>query len=509
LSTITMPGLPRGYRYPQSTRLDSFAGGINSRDAASELAANEVIDAWNITFDERGGAASRLGYVKYNGTPYGVDLIQNEHWSRLLSTKIVNVGAKLYLGTSNTVRKTFTTGERVTFAELGVYVVACHPTDGLFTSTDGVTWTVVADADAPHGTCVAAWQNKLWVGKPNGSVQWSAIGDPTAWSPTDFNNLWTKDASPVVALHIASGQDIVGRPLLYAFKQESWYVITDPATGAYTVVDATVGAASAISVVGAGPFVYALSRRGIFRAAGAQVGATDMSDRMKPLWDQAQLNLGQLDKWCAGRSRNRARFSLTRAGSTANDLALTLHTEQGWLSAGSHAMSCYSMSSGASDVTYGGSPTVAGQSYQLESGGTDDGAPITGKLQTRWVDLLGGFNASILHAHIRGRGDGFVQVLKNYIVSGDTYPIYMQAAAATRYDTGLHYDSGNSYYVPSEEPTATLGALGAARQMSLLFTFTASTTVAAPQVLNAGAAPQVGAFAVYSVELMEMRLGIN
>jgi hypothetical protein len=160
-------------------------------------------------------------------------------------------------------------------------------------------------------------------------------------------------------------------------------------------------------------------------------------------------------------------------------------------------------------VTYGGSPTVAGQSYQLESGGTDDGAPITGKLQTRWVDLLGGFNASILHAHIRGRGDGFVQVLKNYIVSGDTYPIYMQAAAATRYDTGLHYDSGNSYYVPSEEPTATLGALGAARQMSLLFTFTASTTVAAPQVLNAGAAPQVGAFAVYSVELMEMRLGIN
>ena len=507
--SITLPGLPRGYRYPQTARLDSFSGGVNNRDAKAELAANEVIDAWNVTFDERGGAASRLGYVKFNGTPYGADLIQNEFWSGLLGAKIVDAGAKLYLGTGNTVRKTFTTAERVTFAELGVYVIACHPTDGLFTSTDGITWTVVADVNAPKGTCIATWQNKLVVGKPNGSLQWSNIGTPLTWTVTDFNNLWTKDTRPVVALHIASGQDILGRPLLYAFKQESWYVITDASTFGYQVVDATVGSASAISIVGVGPYVYALSRRGVFRAAGAQVGATDMSDRMKPLWDPGEVNLAQLDKWCAGRVKNVARFSLTRAGSTANDLALRLHTELGWLAAGSDAMSCYSMATGATDVTYGGSPTVVGQSYQLESGGTDDGAAISGRLQTRWMDLLGGFNASILHLHVRGRGMGTVQVLKDLFGTGDTYPLDMTSTSSILYDTGLLYDSGLTYYEDPDESVAKLGALGAARQVSLLFAFSSSSTHTAPQVLNAGVAPEVGAFAVFQVESMFVRLGIN
>lgn len=509
--SVSFPSLPRGYRFPQSARLDSFVGGPNPRDAASpsELAGNELVESRNVTYDERGGASSRLGHVKYNGTAYGVDLIQNEFWSPLLGTKIVNAGAKLYKGTSNTVRKTFSTAERVTFTELTTKIVACHPTDGLFTSTDGVTWTAVVDADAPKGTCVATWENKVWVGRPDGSVMWSNAGDPTAWTATDFNDIWTKDTQPIVALHIASGQDILGRPLLYVFKNDSWYVITDSTTGAYSVVDATVGAASNIAVVGVGPYVYALGRRGIYRASGAQIGATNMSDKYAPLWDAAQTNLSQLPLWCAGRRKNRALFSLPRSGSTANDLSLELHTEQGWIGSGTNAMSCYSMSTGAAEETYGGSPSVAGQSYQLFSGGTDDGAAIVGWLQTRWMDLLGGYKASVLHLHVRGRGVGTVQLRKDYHETGDTIPIDMSETGSVSYDTGVLYDSGATYDASSDEPTATIYGVGAARQLSLRFDFTTSTTTAAPVLLGAGSAPQVGSFAVFLVEAMFTRIGIN
>lgn len=506
---ISFPSLPRGYRYPVNVALSSFAGGVNNRDAASELGPADVIDSWNVTYDERGGAASRLGAQKYNGSVYGSDLIQNEFWSSIASTKLVNAGLKLYKGTSTTAVKTFTTTERVTFTEMGTLIVACHPTDGLFTSPDGATWTAVADPDAPKGTCVATWQNKLWVGKPNGGVQWSSAGDATAWVATDFNNLWEKDSRPIVALHIGSGQDIKGSPGLLAYKLESAYRINDSSTGAYDTVDATVGCASAIAVVGVGAKVFSLSRRGVYMWQEGQSGLLNVSDKLKPLWDPSQVNLAQLDKWCAGRATNRALFSLTRNGATANNLALELHADQGWLAPGSNAVSAYSMSTGTSDAVYGGSPTVAGQSYQLYTGGTDDGAAIAGRLQTRWMDLLGGYKASIIHLRVRGRGTGTVQLRKDYHESGDNLPLDMSEPTSITYDSGLKYDNGNLYYVPADEPTQTLYGIGTCRQMSLLFTFSNSTTAAAPQVLGSGTAPAVGPFAVFMVEAVFMRLGLS
>src|SRR6266576_665499 len=103
------------YRIKELVERD-FYGGPNVRDAASELAANEDIDAWNVSFDERGGVGSRLGYVKRNGSAYGGGLIQNIWYSATVQSEIVQAGSSLYLGTNTTIRKTFTTGARVGFA---------------------------------------------------------------------------------------------------------------------------------------------------------------------------------------------------------------------------------------------------------------------------------------------------------------------------------------------------------------------------------------------------------
>src|SRR5262249_14066079 len=146
-------------------------------------------------------------------------------------------------------------------------VCAIHPVDGLFTSPDGVTWTAVADPDAPKGNALYPFQNKLFcAGNPtNGArVTWSAAGDPTSFSATDFNDLREKDNEAVVALGGASGIDIQGRQGLLAFKRRSTYRIFDAATGEYSTVDTTVGAASAISVVSLSQQTYAISERGVY-----------------------------------------------------------------------------------------------------------------------------------------------------------------------------------------------------------------------------------------------------
>src|SRR4051812_9791564 len=82
-----------------------FSGGPNIRDAASELAANECLDAWNVSFDERGGVNSRLGYAKDNATAFSGGIVKNRFWSTLLNDRVTQAGASIYLGTTNTARK--------------------------------------------------------------------------------------------------------------------------------------------------------------------------------------------------------------------------------------------------------------------------------------------------------------------------------------------------------------------------------------------------------------------
>jgi hypothetical protein len=304
----------------------------------SELVANECEDAWNVTFDERGGVGSRLGYIKDNATAFSGGLVKNQYWSSLLGQKISQAGASLYLGTTNTVRKTFTTSELATFAETNSLVVACHPTDGLFTSPDGITWTAVADPDAPKGTCVAVWQNKVYVGQTNGKVSWSAAGDATNWVATDFNKLWEKDQQAIVACTSAPARTSrAGR----ACSLQAGVDLPDQRLHHGRLHDRRRDRRRRRA---------ARRRRcrleGDLRSASA---ASSGGAKTRPAWStrptgcsrsgRDQTNLAQLAIWCAGRKGNRAVFSLTRAGSTANDLALEYHTEQNWIAPRSDAMS--------------------------------------------------------------------------------------------------------------------------------------------------------------------------
>lgn len=504
---------PSRIRWSQLGGSQDFSGGPNVRDAPSELAPNEAEDAYNVTFDERGGVSSRLGYVKTNGTPFSGGVVKNVFWSQLLGARVTQAGAVIYLADTNTARHTFSTSALVTFSELADKLVAVHPVDGIFTSTDGITWTVVADADAPTTglLCVCTWQNKLFVGASDGTLYWSALGDPTSWVTTDFNKIWEKDRQPIVALHIGSGQDILGQAGLLVFKQESFYRVDDSTTGSYTTVDATIGAAGPLSVTGVGAKVIWIGKHGVYWWADGVVGAQNgTADRFQPLWNSGQLNLTQQTLWCAGRKGTRSVFSLTRAGSTANDLSFEYHPDQGWLAPGSNAMSAYASATGSSDMVYGGSPSVTGQVYTLDQGGTDDGAAISWRFQTRWFDLAGGLLATVWQVRAQMRGAGVFTVLKNYEASGmgKDYPFDLGNTVGT-YDSGDFYDSGGLYGISVFQATAKFFSIGTLKQMSFRFTGSSSDTATGVPLLGGAVGPTVGSFGLFGLAYAWWWLGFD
>lgn len=489
-----------------------FSAGPNLRDAAPKLALNESSDAWNVTFDERGNVASRKGYAVDNVTPYPAAIV-NMFWSNILAKKVVQAGAILYLDNApTTARKTFTSSAVVTFAELNSLLIACHPVDGIWTSADGITWTVVADVDAPTTpTCCATWQNKLFVGDATGKLSWSAAGDATNWVATDFNKIWEKDQTGIVNLRIGSGQNILGKPGLVVFKQESSYRVNDSATGAYTTIDATIGAAGPLSVTGVGAKVITLCKRGICWWQEGQIGFVNASDRFLPLWQPDQINLAQQAKWSAGRKGNRAVFSLTRSGSSVNDLALEFHPDQDWIAPRSDAMACYATSTGNVEALYGASPTVSGQAYTLDSGGTDNGTGIAFRFQTRWFSLNEGFKAILWQIRMHGRGTGTVTARFNFAIAGGVTRNFALTTSARTWDTaGLTWDSGLLWDDGlTSETSEAFYSFGACRQFSLLFQGTATTTVSGTQVLGTGTAPTIGAFGLSTLEWLYVPLGLS
>lgn len=493
--------------------LRDFSGGVNVRDAELQFAANEVIDAWNMILDVRGGAYARLGFVKYNPSVFdAAAAVTNTHWSTTVSDLITQCGAKLYKGTSTSSVKTFTSAARVGFADFNGKVYAIHPVDGLFNSADGVTWAAVVDADAPKGDVLAVWQNKLWsAGNPTNSsrVSFSDAGNGESWTASAWVDLREKDDEKVVALTGGSGIDVAGRPGLLAFKKRSSYRIHDSATGAYMTIDPQVGAASGLAVVTIKGRTFALSEHGVYWTDGLRP-MREVSAALKPLWSSGQINYAQLDKFAAGRLGTRLYLSLPRAGSAVNNLALTHDPDVGWFTPGSHAMACYATQVGTDELLYGGSPSVNGQVYRLEAGGTDDGAAIASRLQTRWVELEGSMLAHLWRLRIRGRGSPVLTVRTDFARGGGSrYPLALTDQAAVNYDTGLLYDTGLMYTEPSGIRSQDVHPTVSCRAVSLLFEATTTTTDTLPALLGQGSGPTVGGWGVTSVDVAHVPLAVG
>ncbi len=499
--------------HPQILRIRDASGGLNLRDAQVSLAPNESPDTWNCTMDERGAVGKRLGYEKQNPSAYGGGLVKNEFYWESGQVLITQAGAKLYKDNSTTEFKTFTTAARCGFADFLIAGPAnrlyfIHPIDGLF-YYDGTTVTAVGDPDAPKGDCLLAWQNKLWAaGAGSPRVAWSALADGTTWAAADYIDLREKDGENVVCLAGSSGVDVAGRQGMLAFKNESAYRIIDSGTGEYVTLDTAVGAASALSAVGTNKRTYVISQAGIFSTDGLSP-MREESERLRPLFTPGRLNFAQLALFAAGTVNGRCYFSVPQAAATANNLAFELHPKQGWIVPRSDAMSCYATYGKNDEYLVGGSPSVTGQVYRLLKTGGDDTAAIASRWQSRWFEPSDGLLASLLEMQILGRTEGQADltIRKDYDASGGEARTLDIHASVGSWDTGLLWDDGHLWGPTKIQEYQKVYSLGTCRAFSLIVEETSALVGTGTQYLMQGAAPEVGAWAVYGFDLKHVLLG--
>lgn len=500
----------------QTARIRNFSGGLDIRDAPSELALSESPSAYNVTLDERGGVNKRLGFIKFNGSAFNASKVANTWYSTTLQKQITQSGTDLFPDASTVSFKTFTTSERVGFADFNGKLWIIHPTDGLFQS-DGTAGGTALVAGGPKGSCIVPVQNRLVAYDiVNNQLAASKIGDGTDWTTGAghgwTNKIWEKDREPVVALALAPGTDVLGRPGLLAFKRRSAYRVydfSDATGGAYTTIDWNVGAASALAIAGYSEKVILISERGIFytNGTGALKPAWETSE---PLWQPAQVAYDQIDKWCAGWKGDRIYFSLCRAGSTQNDLALEYHPQQGWIVPGSNAASCYATYQKNDQKLLTGSPGANGQVYEQQHGGSDDGAAIASRFQTRWFEPNDGFLTRMRRIRVIGRGAFSLYLRKDFHLSNDDLlSVNVSGTAGLYDDAAAVYDAAGALYGPlSSQDYQDFQSPGVCKAISFRVEETSTISSTGPQLLESGTAPEIGAWALYGIDLNHVRLGL-
>jgi hypothetical protein len=486
-----------------------FQDGVNTRDASSELGEHELVDASNVTINERGSLEKRLGYSDRHGQAIGSGLVSNLFYWSAVNKVVAQIGVGIHVDGAASI-KNFSTSERVGFAEFAGSLYIIHPTDKLFKVTAGM---VVSGpiANSPKGNCLAVWQNKLFAGgdpdnKPR--VAWSNAGNADAWTATDFVDLREKDSEIVTALGGASGVDISGRPGLLAFKEASTYRINNSATGTYSTIDSEVGASSNIAIANAHGRTYVINSKGIFSTEGNGAHREE-SERIENLFSEAQINQSRGDLYCAGRFQDRLYFSLPRAGQTANNLELEFHPRQKWIMPHSKAASCYAyFGKGISTLIFG-SPSSAGRIYNSHRTGADAGTAISCYAQLRWTEPNAGNLTRIRRARFMGMGAFTADIYRDYELSTSmaSLSINISSVAAEYDDPNSLYDTDDYYGSLHEQRHDERWSVGVVRSVSVKIVESSSLSFQGRPIAGGASQPEQGAWILSGVRMTVLPLG--
>jgi len=484
-----------------------FSGGLNARDAPSELADHEFPYSLNVTLDERGYLQKRLGYQPRHAVAGSGKVINLFYWAAR-NQVVEQIGSSLHLEGAASF-KTFTTSDRAGFCEHNGNLFIAHPVDGCFIY-NGTTVTVPTGAPTKASTC-ATWQNRVWVDDLTSPARaWkSDIGNASNFGGTAFVDLKEKDSAAITLMTGSSGLDIAGRPGLIVCKADSAYRINDPSTGSFQTIDTSIGAGSNIAGVSAYGRVYTISAKGIYSTDGIQPFKEE-SRLIETFFQKLQMNQDRPDLLCAGRYADRLFFSVPRYGETNNSTEFELNPQDGWITMHDKAASAYaSISRYQTDMVFG-SPTVNGKVYNSHVGGTDDGTAITSAFQSRWVEPNFGKKVRIRQIRYTGLGVFTSQVMKNYDEADvmRTIPVEIANPGFLYDDPSSVYDApGVIYSTPEHQDVAAYWSVGVCKALAFTVSETSSITKLKRNVLGGVNNPEMGAWTLSSVILQSLDLG--
>lgn len=512
-----------GIAAPQTGQVEQndFSGGWNCRDAPSEVADNESPNCENMTLDERGGAVERLGLATLSDALAGA--AQSVFVWETGGLVMFQIGDTLYKSSTFggvSAVKTFSDDGLVGMCDFLSKLVLVHPSDGVFVYTG--SGSPSQTNGAPHnmsdvrGNCIASWQNACWViGDPRtdyGVRVWrSALGDPTTWDTSATGNwvdLRELDDLPLTAFSTEGGQDIVGRPGLIVCKEHSVYRINDSSDMSYTTLHTQAGASGPRAVSTLLGVSCMVNGDGIWTTDGTTAPEL-RSSNIAPLFQTGQLDEDQMYLAAAGNKGDRVVFSMPRIIQgqlpVGNSFTLEFHPDQGWIVPHSFGCSAFAENRTTKDL-YGMSPTL-GKAFDVFSGGTDDGEPITAFYQTKWFVPTRMRKNRWRKVRISGRGLFDMYVRRDYTTGqGEIREVDLSGDIAL-YNDGHRYNDGTRWGPDAYEHILDVWSLGVAEAISLEFRHSGSTSTTSPKLLGDGSGREMGAFAVYGLVMDFIKLG--
>ena len=489
----------------QELQLFDFSGGLNLRDAPSEMQDNEAPSLNNVTLDNKGAIVKRLGYTLVDSGTGTTN--QNVYFWPSGGRLILKTGTNLYELTGSTLSliHTFSNDSHVDFADFLSLLVVIHEADGVLTWTGAGALSAVANS--PNGLTIEAWQNALWcAGNPtdNTLVTRSDLGAATF--PVDAAaglvtvNLRDVNDQKVINLEAA------GWDGLLAFKDDVIHRIEDATTGANVTINRDIGTASNKSVVAHDGVYYTLSDQGVAASRGLQEFKL-ITEKVEPLFDNAQVNGGVKENWCAGLFRDRLLFCFAKAASSVNDLMLEWKSHPGFFV--THDIQAQAMAETHEDtrLTY----HVAGNNLHLTfDGGDDNGAPIESFYQTSWFQPAEFHKGRWRRMRLQGRAAGpelLMFVRKDFDISGgQQVDIDLTADSETWGSTTW---GGSVWAGANQERFDNVHGVGVGRSISFVFAETSSLVANTPPLNEGGASQQVGAWAINAVMLSYIPLGLS
>jgi len=510
-------------------QVQRFDGGLNLRDAPTEIASNETPDCMNVTLDERGGGEARLGIVKLNAGSLLPAAPMYLYYSTVADALLAYISAdggvgKLYKSADGGVTwsvaySTFASGAQGAIIDFKNRVVVVNTLDGVYSFPSDLsspTHTVggSANMEEVRGSAIAVWQNKLWVTgdiredatHSQARVWFSNAGNEQVWTvATAFVDLRDVDTKICTGIGAGAGMDVTGKPTLLVFKETSVYRMNDPATGAYTTLHPKgAGAASASAIAANLGRICSINREGIWVTDGLAVPIR-VSDKLQPLFSSDGIDYANFAKWTAAPYRDRVCFNICREGATTPNLMLEYHPELGWTVP--HTLSIGPMVPYTKQTTrlIGAAADASGEVYAMFTGGTDDGVAIPSRYQTPWVPLSDGDEARLRYLRAFGRGSVSAQLRIDFAAIGEDYELDFGQGFGFVWDTDL-WDAG-VWGEPAIEGNADTSLDQVCKHVSFMFSASTTNSTNRAALLGDGIAPEVGAWAIYGTKLDYIPLG--
>jgi hypothetical protein len=492
--------------------IGDFSGGLNIRDALTELSNNETPDCMNVILDERGACHKRLGKVKWNATKtpnpltygYESDVCNCILWYSQADGKLYRDDGGVLTNIAS-----FAPDGTVSITDFAGTCYVAHSFDGLFFSGDGTNWSLVvaSGGQIPSGDMLATWQNRLWIASSNSNLLSAcAPGDATQWDPAKgmaANYIREGNDFPIVCLFGTSGVDVQAQPALLVGKrsgaQGSIHRVIDASNGDYVTMDQSVGPAGPSSITSLYGRLYIISTSGIFETDG-QTALVPVGAKLSRLWRPDSIDFHHPERWVATRTRDRVRFSLALLGSDVNNLALEYHPGFNAFTARDDASAFYVVHGQQDGILLGTSPTVPGQIYQHDVGGADDGQPIASRLTTKVFEPTGGYQQRLQHIHVLGRGTFTVETLPNFALSGKGKTLSMQASGFT-WDSDGWDDPSVGWGEDLVEGWDDFWPRQLGRAFQIRFTEESTNIGTSPPLGIGGPAQAIGAWATYGLHL--------